>query len=171
MTPKPTRAKQLGVSDAEYARLLAAQGGHCALCPNVQRTRKLHVDHDHRTDSVRGLLCFRDNKIISTWVTAAWADSLYRYLVRHELHERGRMQYVLEDRGFESPCWIWARALSSAGYGVIRYSGTLLYVHRLMYHGLIERGVHVHHRCEQRACVNPLHLKALRAGGYTSETP
>jgi hypothetical protein len=41
---KPTRAKALGIDDAEYARLLAAQGGHCALCPNTPKTRRL----DHR---------------------------------------------------------------------------------------------------------------------------
>jgi hypothetical protein len=80
VTPrKPKRAKGLGVTDAEYERLLAAQGGHCALCPNVPKRLKkdgtpyrLHVDHDHATDRVRGLLCWRCNDALPTWVTAGW---------------------------------------------------------------------------------------------------
>jgi hypothetical protein len=59
MTRKPTRAKALGVTADEYARLLAAQDGHCALCPNVPKTRRLHVDHDHATGRVRGLAVLR----------------------------------------------------------------------------------------------------------------
>jgi Recombination endonuclease VII len=70
--PKPKRAKQLGVTDAEYERLLAAQGGHCALCPNVPKTRRLHVDHDHATRRVRGLLCYRCNRALPNYVTAKW---------------------------------------------------------------------------------------------------
>jgi hypothetical protein len=70
VTPrKPTRAKALGVTDAEYARLLEAQGGHCALCPNTPKTRRLHVDHDHATGKVRGLLCHRCNRALPTWVS------------------------------------------------------------------------------------------------------
>jgi len=69
---KPTRAKQLGVTDAEYARLLEAQGGGCAICGNPPKTRRLHVDHDHRTGQVRGLLCHRCNRALASWVTVKW---------------------------------------------------------------------------------------------------
>ena len=77
---KPRRAKQLGVSDAEYARLLAFQGGHCALCPSTPKTRRLHVDHDHENGTVRGLLCHRCNRNLPTWVTADWLDRAADYL-------------------------------------------------------------------------------------------
>jgi hypothetical protein len=81
MTPrKPKRAKQLGITDAEYARLLAAQGGHCALCPNTPKTRRLHVDHDHRTGEVRGLLCYRCNRALPSYVTRPWLIAAYVYL-------------------------------------------------------------------------------------------
>ncbi len=80
MPRKPTRAKALGVSDERYAELLAAQGGHCALCPNTPKTRRLHTDHDHTTLSahspfevrVRGLLCHRCNRNLPAWVDEAW---------------------------------------------------------------------------------------------------
>lgn len=77
---KPTRAKGLGVSDEQYARLLAAQGGHCALCQNGPKTRRLHVDHDHATGKVRGLLCHRCNRVLPTWVTARWLVGASHYL-------------------------------------------------------------------------------------------
>ena len=81
MTPrKPTRAKALGVTDAEYARLLEAQGGHCALCPNTPKTRRLHVDHDHATGEVRGLLCYVCNKYLPATRDAAWHIRAALYL-------------------------------------------------------------------------------------------
>lgn len=81
MTPrKPTRARSLGVTDAEYEQLLAWQDGHCALCPNEPRTRRLHVDHDHRTGKVRGLLCHRCNRNLPTWVDDRWLLRASRYL-------------------------------------------------------------------------------------------
>lgn len=47
----------------DYKRLLAAQGGLCAFCRRANgRTRRLSVDHDHRTGEVRGLLCGPCNK-------------------------------------------------------------------------------------------------------------
>jgi len=65
-------ARQLGIDTAMYERLLRLQGGHCALCPNVPKTRRLNVDHDHRTGRVRGLLCHRCNRYLPVWMTAAW---------------------------------------------------------------------------------------------------
>jgi hypothetical protein len=77
---KPRRALQLGVSDEQYERLLAAQGGHCALCPNTPKTRRLAVDHEHRTGRVRGLLCHRCNRVLPTWITAGWLCAVLAYL-------------------------------------------------------------------------------------------
>jgi hypothetical protein len=50
--------------------MLAAQGGVCMICdqPETRVTRgtldTLSVDHDHRTNVVRGLLCARCNKAL-----------------------------------------------------------------------------------------------------------
>lgn len=45
--------------------MLAAQQGRCAICGREPRSGKhLHVDHDHDTGRVRGLLCFSCNAAI-----------------------------------------------------------------------------------------------------------
>ena len=79
------RAAQLGVTDAEYDRLLSAQGGGCAICGNPPKTRRLHVDHDHKTGRVRGLLCHRCNRALPDWVTATWLELASDYLEMAEL--------------------------------------------------------------------------------------
>ena len=85
----PKRAAQLGVTDDEYARLLAAQGGGCAICgATPKRLRKdgvpyrLHADHDHmsKPPRVRGLLCHRCNRALPTWVTPEWLRRAAGYL-------------------------------------------------------------------------------------------
>ncbi len=77
---KPKRAKQLGVTDAEYAAKLAAQGGGCAICGATPKTRRLHVDHDHRSGEVRGLLCHRCNRTLASWITPDWLVQASGYL-------------------------------------------------------------------------------------------
>lgn len=49
--------KLYGISLDEYERLLEKQNGVCAVCGKPPNGRRLHVDHDHRTGAVRGLLC------------------------------------------------------------------------------------------------------------------
>ncbi|MEU4920286.1 endonuclease VII domain-containing protein [Streptomyces parvus] len=49
-----------GLSVEDYERLLAYQGGRCAICREKRRTN-LAVDHCHKTEAVRGLLCARCN--------------------------------------------------------------------------------------------------------------
>lgn len=50
-----------GITTAEYWDLVAEQNGVCAICGNPNG-KKLHVDHDHKTNKVRGLLCGNCNK-------------------------------------------------------------------------------------------------------------
>lgn len=40
----------------QYRAMIAAQGGHCALCP-ADLSLGDHIDHDHATGKVRGILC------------------------------------------------------------------------------------------------------------------
>jgi hypothetical protein len=52
---------QFGLTPADYQGLLDIQGGRCAICECRPRTRRLAVDHDHKTGVIRGLLCTRCN--------------------------------------------------------------------------------------------------------------
>ncbi len=54
-----------GITLDEYQRMLAAQGGVCAICKGTcPRKNRLAVDHDHSTGEVRGLLCDPCNSAI-----------------------------------------------------------------------------------------------------------
>jgi hypothetical protein len=50
--------RRYGIGGAEFDEMLAAQGGRCAIC---SADNPEHVDHDHRTGWVRGILCFNCN--------------------------------------------------------------------------------------------------------------
>ena len=48
--------REYGVGLSAVAALQAVQGGKCAICRDTP-TYRLHIDHDHKTGRVRGLLC------------------------------------------------------------------------------------------------------------------
>ena len=57
--------RKYGITPEEYDRLLAEQDGRCAICRRRPRDDiSLHVDHDHETGRIRGLLCFRCNNAL-----------------------------------------------------------------------------------------------------------
>lgn len=60
--------EKYGITPEQYDAMLAAQGGHCAICPATEpggpRGRYFAVDHNHATNEVRGLLCNRCNRAI-----------------------------------------------------------------------------------------------------------
>jgi hypothetical protein len=70
----------------QYDQMLAKQGGGCAICGRPPRPDiSLHVDHDHETGRIRGLLCFRCNNALGDFLDD---ESLLReaagYLARAE---------------------------------------------------------------------------------------
>ncbi len=59
-TVRRYRLARYGLTPEDYDAILQAQHGGCALCERTTATRTgkpLHVDHNHRTGEVRGLLC------------------------------------------------------------------------------------------------------------------
>lgn len=48
--------------ETDYQILLRLQKGGCAICQNPPKSRRLAVDHDHKTGRARGLLCYRCNR-------------------------------------------------------------------------------------------------------------
>lgn len=76
----PRYRSRTGISEAEYDARLVAQNGGCAICGTTPKTRRFHVDHDHRTGAVRGLLCHRCNRNLPAWVTPEWLHRAADYL-------------------------------------------------------------------------------------------
>lgn len=61
-------SRTYGVSRGFYARLIAAQGGRCAICQRATgKARRLALDHRHCDNAPRGALCSPCNRIIGLW--------------------------------------------------------------------------------------------------------
>ncbi len=88
-------------------------------------------------------------------------------------------EYLIEDHGFTSECWIWRGKPSSKGYGKVTFAGKIQYAHRAMYEqevGPIPEGLQIDHLCRIPLCVNPGHMEPvthatnLRRGNGTKIT-
>jgi Recombination endonuclease VII len=91
--PDKKRASHLrslyGITMADYQAMVEAQGGKCALCgkPHMALSstgtpRPLHVDHDHATGRIRGLLCGSCNGRVG-WLEGR-GDAIRAYLEPRE---------------------------------------------------------------------------------------
>lgn len=66
-------------------------------------------------------------------------------------------------------CWPWTRSVGSHGYGQIGWQlgggrNTMVLAHRVAWwlaHGPIPDGLTIDHRCRNRRCCNPAHLRLL----------
>jgi hypothetical protein len=54
------RRKRYGIDEEQYKNMVLSQNNICAICNNTSN-KTLHVDHDHVTGKVRGLLCYSCN--------------------------------------------------------------------------------------------------------------
>lgn len=70
-------------------------------------------------------------------------------------------RFCAKFRVLANGCWKWTAARHVAGYGAFSAGG---YAHRESYRlfvGEIPDGLHIHHKCHNKWCVNPGHLEAL----------
>jgi hypothetical protein len=57
--------RKYGITIEQWNEILARQGGVCAICKGPPNgVGRYHVDHDHRTGQVRGLLCYKHNALL-----------------------------------------------------------------------------------------------------------
>ncbi|HVM39239.1 MAG TPA: endonuclease VII domain-containing protein [Acidimicrobiia bacterium] len=85
--------RKYGITQADYERMLADQGGGCAICGDPPpESVSLHVDHDHESGAIRGLLCVRCNNALGL----LREESGVLALVEHYLAEPGAVKVAGE---------------------------------------------------------------------------
>lgn len=85
---KPTFSKKLRLLYGtercleEYQQFYVLQEGCCGICgkEGSDHARRLHLDHNHKTSKVRGLLCWSCNTKLG-W-TEKWMSQIVHYLRR-----------------------------------------------------------------------------------------
>jgi hypothetical protein len=93
--PDRVRNKHLlrtyGITQEDYEKILASQDGRCAICsvPELEliaRTGQgFHVDHNHKTGEIRGLLCGRCNRGLGCFTDSKHKLELAaKYLKEHD---------------------------------------------------------------------------------------
>lgn len=74
---------EYGITLDQYNEMFRAQEGKCAICQRHQNelTRTLCVDHDHKTNKVRALLCLTCNTDVS--VVENRLEEMTKYLNKY----------------------------------------------------------------------------------------
>lgn len=82
--------------------------------------------------------------------------------------------YLVEDRGYKTPCWVWQGGLIH-GYGQISWTSKEGIYERAKAHrvywerknGPITEGLTIDHLCRVKSCVNPEHMEVVTQGENT----
>lgn len=77
---------EYGIRESDYNAMFTEQGGRCLGCGKHQSdlSHPLHVDHDHKTGKVRGLLCKKCNSTLGNADdNVGILENLINYLKRH----------------------------------------------------------------------------------------
>jgi len=86
------RQRTYGITRDQFLGLLQAQDGRCAICRrlfdlvHMHTKASPHVDHDHTTGEIRGLLCMSCNQALGLMQESLEAiQSMADYLHRHSM--------------------------------------------------------------------------------------
>lgn len=82
------KLRTYGITREQYEAMLAGQSGVCAICgelPSTGMGKAFHVDHDHATGVIRGLLCHECNTGLGKFKDdARMVEMAAAYLRKHE---------------------------------------------------------------------------------------
>lgn len=81
-----------GLTKEDYFKILMSQNNTCAICKDPERVKAsktgiLHVDHNHKTGKVRGLICNACNSILGYANADNGPELLYEsinYVLKHK---------------------------------------------------------------------------------------
>lgn len=78
-----SRKRNYGLTPQDYEDLLVEQNGRCAVCNKfMDEDVRIAVDHDHRTEQVRGLVCTFCNIGLGYVDRRLWLASALSYLAK-----------------------------------------------------------------------------------------
>ena len=76
----------------------------------------------------------------------------------------GRLMAGVKLGGPDGTCWQWTRGISTNGYGRIKFAQRDHTIHRTFWewtNGPIPDGLYIDHKCRNKACGNPTHLRLV----------
>jgi hypothetical protein len=82
----------------------------------------------------------------------------------HNHQTRIEIKYLVEDRGYKTPCWVWRCPLDKDGYAQVTVDNRRCRAHKVYYEkakGPVPDGLDLDHLCRVRHCVNPDHLEPV----------
>jgi hypothetical protein len=89
--------RTFGITLEQYEQMLEEQGGVCAICERPPSEKySLHVDHDHFTGRIRGLVCFPCNEGLGLFQDDP--DLLKRAIAYVERYETEHLGEIIRQR-------------------------------------------------------------------------
>ena len=97
-----------------------------------------------------------------------WVKGTHNRFIKGHNSRKSPVEYVEEDRGYETPCWIWQRYLQPDGYGrcVVKTEDgkKSMGAHAMMWervNGPVPEGKELDHLCRVRPCIRPDHIEPV----------
>jgi hypothetical protein len=88
-----------GLSTEGYDAIIQRQNNRCAICGKTPP--RLVVDHDHKTDAIRGMLCSPCNQFLAVVEIAGMVESAQRYLILSKI--TGDLRPIVQPNGLPHP--------------------------------------------------------------------
>ena len=80
MTRDAYYRRKYGITEDDYQALLVSALGGCWVCGRLPTKRRLHVEHDHKTGRIRGLVCWKCNVLLKQ---ASDSPAILRYAAEY----------------------------------------------------------------------------------------
>jgi hypothetical protein len=107
--------RRYGIGAAEVEQMLDAQRWACLVCDTALTLKTAHIDHDHATGAIPGVLCFNCNGGLGQFRDNA--ITLRRAASYIERSGRRGMKVAEDGRGGSLVELAWARVVAEADFG------------------------------------------------------